>query len=51
MYLDGYDPQCGNPRHPRGPWHPATPLPLSSDWLERIRQWWRRRKYGCGCAP
>lgn len=42
------DVQCGNPRHPRGSWHPATPLPYPgpSGWLEAIRQWWRTRKYG-----
>lgn len=41
--------QCGNPRHPDGPWHPAAPLPPSWERRERVRQWWRRRRYGCGC--
>ena len=46
------DVQCGNPRHPNGAWHEATPLPYPgpSGWLESIRQWWRIRKYGCPCA-
>jgi hypothetical protein len=42
---------CGNPRHPLGPWHSATPLPHSCNWLERFRQWTRRKRWGCGCAP
>lgn len=38
---------CGNARHPDGAWHPAAPL-----WWERgerIAQWWRRMRWGCGC--
>jgi hypothetical protein len=45
------DVQCGNDRHPDGPWHPAAPLPASWQWAERIRQWRRARRYGCTCPP
>lgn len=43
--------QCGNERHPRGPWHPATPIPGSWQWLECFRYWLRRKRWGCGCRP
>lgn len=43
------DVMCGNDRHPDGAWHAAAPLPATWERLERIRQWWRRRQYGCGC--
>ena len=35
--------KCGNPKHPNGAWHEATPLPLSNRWLERFKQWVRRK--------
>lgn len=41
--------ECGNPDHPKGAWHEATPMSMS--WIEQIKQWWRKRKYGCGCKP
>jgi hypothetical protein len=41
--------ECGNARHPLGPWHPSAPIPPTWERVERIRQWWRKRKYGCGC--
>lgn len=47
--FDDLEVHCGNPRHPRGAWHPSAPYPFSNDYVERIRQWWRRRHYGCGC--
>ena len=40
---------CGNSRHPDGAWHPAAPYPASWEWAERLRQWWRRMLWGCGC--
>lgn len=43
------DTRCGNDAHPNGAWHLASPLPLSWDWAERLKQWRRIRKYGCGC--
>ena len=42
---------CVNPDHPDGAWHPASPLPASWQWGERIRQWYRIKKWGCGCEP
>lgn len=41
--------KCGNENHPNGPWHHATPLPSSKQWVERVKQWWRKKRYGCGC--
>lgn len=41
--------RCGNECHPNGAWHIAEPPPLSSQWGERLRQRWRRVRYGCGC--
>lgn len=41
--------QCGNPRHPRGAWHEAEPYSLK--WINQIKRWWRKRKYGCACPP
>lgn len=40
---------CGNRLHPDGPWHPATPLPMSWRWRERRRQARNRRQWGCTC--
>lgn len=52
---------CGNPRHPNGPWHPATPLPFYVGWLSLFtRRGWelrdemkryelRKSVWGCGC--
>ena len=42
---------CGNPRHPNGAWHPATPHPLYS-WRNRreVKAFEKRREAnGCGC--
>jgi hypothetical protein len=41
---------CGNPNHPNGPWHPATPLPASWQWRKRWRYGRNVRAHGCGCA-
>ena len=40
---------CGNPRHPNGAWHIATPLPYS--WERRANRRRKRniREHGCGC--
>jgi hypothetical protein len=43
--------QCGNRRHPRGPWHSAASIPGSWEWAECFIQWLRRRRFGCGCQP
>jgi hypothetical protein len=40
---------CGNPRHPSGKWHPASPVPAAWEWVERIKQRYRRWRWGCGC--
>lgn len=40
---------CGNPKHPNGSWHEATPLPASWEILKRIRFWIRTKLNGCGC--
>lgn len=40
---------CGNENHPKGAWHEASPLPWEI--IETIKQWFRRKKYGCGCKP
>lgn len=40
---------CGNPQHPDGQWHRAAPLAASWQYLARLRQWRRKRRYGCGC--
>lgn len=39
---------CGNPRHPNGAWHPATPYPMTL--IGRLVMRRRGAKYGCGCA-
>lgn len=39
--------QCGNGKHPNGAWHPASPYPITI--IDRLKQWLRTRKYGCGC--
>ena len=46
------EPQCGNPKHPQGPWHPATSLPIPGyrGWGESVVQWFRRKVWGCSCA-
>ncbi len=41
---------CGNPNHPDGAWHPAGPLPYSWQYIKRVRNWWRKRAYGCDCS-
>lgn len=41
--------QCGNPKHPNGPWHPAASLPFSWDWRARFHQWRNKRRWGCSC--
>ena len=41
------DTLCGNPRHPDGAWHAATPLPTTFRKSAAFRR--RVRKYGCGC--
>lgn len=38
---------CGNPNHPNGAWHEATPYPITL--FDRIIYWWRNKKYGCSC--
>lgn len=43
------EPQCGNPKHPKGAWHTSSPLPASWQWFERIKQHFRQLRYGCGC--
>ena len=44
------DTRCSNPRHPYGPWHLATPLPLTGALhIERFKQWRNRRRWGCRC--
>jgi hypothetical protein len=45
---------CGNERHPDGPWHPATPIPLMTRRWGRKNPAWRRyeankERWGCGC--
>lgn len=40
---------CGNDRHPQGPWHYATPIPLSYDIPVRLRLWTRKKRWGCAC--
>ncbi|MHC4864618.1 MAG: hypothetical protein ACYTEX_11065 [Planctomycetota bacterium] len=47
--IDPLEFECGNPHHPRGPWHPSTPVPYTL-W-ESLVQWIRRKRWGCGCAP
>ena len=39
--------QCGNEKHPNGAWHEASPCPMTI--FEQFIQWWRTKKYGCGC--
>lgn len=39
--------QCGNSRHPNGPWHRKPTGPHS--WFERIRQRVRVWRWGCRC--
>jgi hypothetical protein len=43
--------QCGNRRHPQGPWHASASIPGTWEWAECFIQWLRRRRYGCGCQP
>jgi hypothetical protein len=40
---------CGNPDHPLGPWHPATPVPGSWQWIRSWRYRRNQRRRGCGC--
>lgn len=39
--------RCGNPQHPDGAWHRAGSYPVML--RERLVQWWRRKRWGCGC--
>lgn len=42
--------RCSNAAHPIGAWHVASALPASWQRVERLRQWARRLRWGCGCA-
>lgn len=41
--------QCGNPKHPNGAWHPATPIPASWQWIKCFMYWINTKLWGCGC--